>query len=282
MSNASAMPSPNSAKLLVAGREVTVEGHAGASPRDTLVMIHGWPDTQRVWDGTVAALADRWRCVRFTLPGFDAGDEPRAHSLADITELIHQVVRHAGGGAPVTLVLHDWGCLYGYHFANQHPELVARIVGVDIGDATSRAMRESLGAKAKAMVVFYQGWLALAWRVRPLSRRLTDGMARWMARMMHVRTPQPEIRAAMGYPYWITWSGQHGSHRAMRTLQVRWPVLFAYGERKPLMFHSPVWATELAAQPGCRVLGFHAGHWVMLDAAAEFHAAVREWLEATT
>jgi pimeloyl-ACP methyl ester carboxylesterase len=235
----------------------------------------------RVWDGTVAALAERWRCVRFTLPGFDAADAPRAHTLAEITELVHQVVRHVGGGAPVTLVLHDWGCLYGYHFANQHPELVARIAGVDIGDAGSRAMRNALSAKGKAMVVFYQLWLALAWRLLPLSRRLADGMARWMARLMHVRTAQAEIRAAMGYPYWITWTGTYGSHRAARTLQPRWPVFFAYGERKPMMFHSPGWAAALASQPGCRVQGFRAGHWVMLDAKEAFHAALRDWLEAT-
>ena len=35
-------------------------------------MIHGWPDTHRLWDRQVAALQDRYRCVRFALPGFDA------------------------------------------------------------------------------------------------------------------------------------------------------------------------------------------------------------------
>lgn len=272
---------PASARHVIAGRDIVIEGPANASPRQTLVLIHGWPDTLRLWDGTVAALAGRYRCVRFTLPGFDAADAPRARTLAEITELIHQVVRDAGGGAPVTLVLHDWGCLYGYHFANLHPELVARIAGVDIGDAMSRATRNSLGARAKAMVVFYQVWLALAWRLLPLSRRLADGMARWMARLMHVRTAQAEIRAAMGYPYWITWTGTYGSHRAARTLQARWPVFFAYGERKPMMFHSPTWAAALATHPGCRVQGFRAGHWVMLDAKEPFHAALGDWLEAT-
>lgn len=267
--------------VVVAGREVVIEGPADATPRDTLVMIHGWPDTLAVWDGTVAALAGRIRCVRFTLPGFDAADEPRAHALDEITELVRQVVLRAGGGVPVTLLLHDWGCAYGYHFANRHPELVARIAGVDIGDATSRALRRSLSARALAMMVAYQTWLALAWRLVALHRPLADRMARAMARWMRVRTPPQAIRAAMGYPYWITWTGRHGSHRALRPPRGPWPLFFAYGERKPLMFHSPGWAAEVAARPGCRVQGFRAGHWVMLDAREAFHAALREWLGAT-
>ena len=42
-------------------------------------MVHGWPDTYRLWDGQVEALKDRYRCVRFTLPGFDAA-QPRLRS----------------------------------------------------------------------------------------------------------------------------------------------------------------------------------------------------------
>jgi pimeloyl-ACP methyl ester carboxylesterase len=44
----------------------------GSGPK-TVVMLHGWPDTHRLWDGQVAALKERFRCVRFTLPGFDLG-----------------------------------------------------------------------------------------------------------------------------------------------------------------------------------------------------------------
>ena len=33
----------------------------------------------------------------------------------------------------VTLVIHDWGSHYGFHLAARHPELVARIVALDVG-----------------------------------------------------------------------------------------------------------------------------------------------------
>lgn len=262
----------------VAGRTVVEDGPVDASPRQTVVLLHGWPDTLRLWDATVAALSGTHRCVRFTLPGYDAADAPGARTLVEVTELLHQVVRHAGGGQPVTLVLHDWGCFFGYHFINQHPELVARIVGIDIGDAGSAELRQSLNFKAKLGVVGYQLWLAAAWRV---GGAFGDRMARKLATAMRVPTPSAEIRAAMGYPYWITWTGSHGSYKATRTLKPRVPMFFAYGKRKPFMFHSPSWADALAAQPHCKVEGYRAGHWVMLDARDAFHADLKAWLAQT-
>ncbi len=53
---------------------ITTQGidiHLDGTGPSTVLMLHGWPDTHRLWDATVAALQDRHRCVRFTLPGFD-------------------------------------------------------------------------------------------------------------------------------------------------------------------------------------------------------------------
>jgi len=249
--------------------------------RGTVVLLHGWPDTAALWDATVAALQPQWRCVRFTLPGFGAGDAPVAHTLDAVVEQVHQVVRFAGGGRPVTLLLHDWGCLFGYHFLRRHPELVSRLIGVDIGDAGSRAHRQGLPLKGKLGIVGYQLWLALAWRI---GGSVGDGMARRMARKMRVPTPPQQIRAQMGYPYWITWTGAHGSYRAVRPFRADEPVqpmCFIYGQRKPFMFHAPQWAERIAARPGNAVLGLRAGHWVMVNQPEAFNQAVSAWLAAT-
>ena len=45
--------------------------HAEGDGADTIVMVHGWPDTYRLWDAQVDAFKAQYRCVRFTLPGFD-------------------------------------------------------------------------------------------------------------------------------------------------------------------------------------------------------------------
>lgn len=264
----------------VAGIAVLIDEPADpADARGTIVLLHGWPDTAALWDGTVAELSPQWRCVRFTLPGFGPGDAPGARTLDEVVEQLHQVVRFADGGRPVTLLLHDWGCLFGYHFLRRYPALVTRVIGVDIGDAGSRAHQQELPLKGKLGIVVYQLWLALAWR---LGGAVGDGMARRMARRMRVPTPPQQIRAQMGYPYWITWTRSHGSYRAARPFSMQEPAVpmcFIYGQRKPFLFQSRAWMEALAARPGCRVVPMKTGHWVMLDAPQAFHAAVRGWLD---
>ncbi|MDE2368778.1 MAG: alpha/beta fold hydrolase [Burkholderiales bacterium] len=252
-----------------------IEVFTGGEGDDAIVMIHGWPDTHRLWDGTVAALQDRFRCVRFTLPGFDIDRPSRPTSVAAMVELIRKIVEEGGGGRPVTLLLHDWGCVFGYQFAMSHPALVSRLIGIDVGDAGSREFKRGLTAKAKAMIAGYQLWLALAWR---LGGTLGDRMTRAMARWLRCPADPAHVGAQMNYPYAMQWLGTAGGMRGLAPLEPRCPMLFFYGTRKPFLFHTSAWALVLAARPGCRVQPMRTGHWVMLDDPEGFNRALRDWL----
>jgi pimeloyl-ACP methyl ester carboxylesterase len=256
--------------MRVNGIEVLVEG-AGRP----IVMVHGWPDTLRLWDAQVAALRDRHRCIRFTLPGYDIAGEGKAYSLDEVVETIRAVVERAAPGEKVTLLLHDWGCFYGYQFAVRYPQLVDRIVGVDIGDAGSRRHLAEIGASGKLAVFAYQFWLALAWRV---GGPLGNFMARSMARLLRCPTDRRGIGWQMGYPYAVRWLGAAGGVRGLRVFDPHCPMLFMYGEKKPLMFHSRAWAQALAARPGCRSIAFPTGHWIMVSRMREFNEALLAWL----
>ena len=241
-------------------------------------MVHGWPDTHRLWDAQVEALKDRYRCVRFTLPGFDLSRPGRAYSLDEVVETIHGVVTQTCPASRVTLLVHDWGCLYRYQFAMRYPELVERIVGVDIGDAGSRGNRAERGATGMVAILTDQVWLALAWRI---GGRIVDAMARRMAVRMRCPVDPQRIGAQMCYPYAVRWLGAAGGFRGLKVFKPDVPMLYFYGERKPFMFQSGAWIKRLAEQPGSRVLGFPTGHWVMVGRPREFNEALRSWLEAT-
>ncbi len=79
--------------------------------------------------------------------------------------ILQHIVEQACPDAPVTLLLHDWGCVFGYQFALRQPQLVRRVIGVDIGDAGSPAHRAARRLHENLMVFAYQAWLALAWRI---------------------------------------------------------------------------------------------------------------------
>ncbi|MDO9197732.1 alpha/beta fold hydrolase [Rhodoferax sp.] len=264
--------------LNIDGIDVFIEGDGP----HTIVMIHGWPDTHRLWDGTVAALQSQYRCVRFTLPGFDVAQPARATSLAQMTALFSQIVEAISPGQPVTLLLHDWGCMFGYEYAMRHPARVARIVAVDIGDHNARAFLKSLTASAKWQVFAYQFWLALAWKLGgTISRALGNRMTRSMARALRCRTEPARIGWQMNYPYAMQWFGLLGGFRGAAQVDPACPLLYLYGERKPFMFHSPEWLAQVARRPGCAVQAFHTGHWVMVDQPSAFNQCVQAWLART-
>lgn len=248
-----------------------IEVHVDGAGDETIVMVHGWPDTHRLWDAQVAGLKDRYRCARFTLPGFEHGAPHRAWTLDELLAAIGAVVDRVSPDRPVILMLHDWGCVFGYEYCMRNPARVARVVGVDIGDPSSLA--RSLDLRGKLMVIGYQVILALAWLLR------SDGLARVMARALGCRTEPQAITAQMGYPYYMTWFGGADSYRRhSHGFRPQCPVLFIYGRRKPLMFHATSWLDTLRARPGSAAVEFDTGHWVMRQQPERFNQVVGDWL----
>jgi pimeloyl-ACP methyl ester carboxylesterase len=251
-----------------------VDIHVAGGGAETIVMVHGWPDTYRLWDSAVEALKTRYRCIRFTLPGFDPSTPHRAYTLGELIDFVDALVERFSPGGKVILMLHDWGCIVGYQYYVRHPERVAKIVGVDIGDAGS--LRRVMTAREKLIAVAYQVWLALAWKIG-------GGVGTWMNRFMAWLGGAPSDRTAitwrMGYPYYVLWFGGRGAFRGqVRRFTPACPMLFIYGRRKPLRFHAPAWAEELGSKPGNEVIEFDTGHWVMAEQPERFNAAVSAWL----
>ena len=260
--------------LSVAGVDVFVEG----TGESTIVMVHGWPDTYRLWEGQVAALRERYRCVRFTLPGFEPTAVRRAVPHAEMMATMRNIVETVSPGKPVTLMLHDWGCAFGYQFSMINPKLVERMIGIDIGDVGSANYRNSLTVKAKALIFGYQTFLALAWRI---GGSLGDGMTRWMAKTLRARSERGLISSHMNYPYDILWTGSNGSYKGFVPFKPAWPMLFVYGERKVFMFHSVEWLAWLNGRAGSKAVGLPCGHWVMVSQRDALNQILIDWLAAT-
>ncbi len=259
----------------ISGVDVLIEG---TGPH-TVLMVHGWPDSLRLWDSTASALQSQYRCVRFTLPRFDLG---QATSLVDMVALIASIADAVSPNAPVTLLMHDWGCIFGYEFANHHPTRIARVMAVDIGDHNSGTYLKSLSASAKLSIFVYQFWLAVAWQVgRHASPAIANRMTRWMAHTIGCRAKPSSISWAMNYPYAMAWFQTAGGFKLAKKVTPVWPLLYIYGKRKPFMFQSPRWLADVAARAHSEVQAFDTGHWVMVQKPEEFNACVSAWLDKT-
>jgi pimeloyl-ACP methyl ester carboxylesterase len=92
------------------------------------VLVHGVPDTHRVWDRVRAQLT-RKDVVALALPGFDnpapAGFTSTKEAYADwIIQQLETI------GTPVDLVGHDWGCMLTARVASIRPDLVRTWTGI--------------------------------------------------------------------------------------------------------------------------------------------------------
>ncbi|EOM75689.1 alpha/beta fold hydrolase [Rhodococcus rhodnii] len=88
---------------------VVVEGNPDG---ETLVLVHGWPDTHGMWGGVVERLGDRFRIVRFDNRGAGESSAPKGvewYSLGHLAADLFAVIEAVSPDAPVHVLAHDWG-----------------------------------------------------------------------------------------------------------------------------------------------------------------------------
>lgn len=245
----------------------------GKEDGKTIVFIQGWPDSAALWDESVAALAPTYRCVRVTLPNFDGGRSARwGYTTEEIIDALVALVRDAAKNGPVTLVLHDWGCYWGHPVHHRCPELVSRVVGLDISPHFKPSIGGALG------IIAYQSWLYWAFI---FGGALGNWMTRRMAMLMHMPGAKTRpLTARMNYPYRNGFADVFSGHAGKLT-KGYWPtcpLLFLYGEKKPFALHSEKWI-EYVKSVGGEVGALPAGHWLMADPT--FVERLVRWLERT-
>ena len=113
------------------GLEVLDEGSG-----PVVLLLHGWPDSSRLWRHQVPALRDAgFRCIVPDLRGFGEADRPDAVSayalptlVNDITTLLdHFEVERAH------VVGHDWGAALAWVTASLVPDRVDHLITLSVG-----------------------------------------------------------------------------------------------------------------------------------------------------
>lgn len=95
--------------------DVTLAVYEQGDPGDqTVLLVHGYPDTHRMWDGVAARLAKRYHVARYDVRGAGASTAPRSLSgyrLERLAEDLFAVADAVSPGRPVHVVAHDWGSI---------------------------------------------------------------------------------------------------------------------------------------------------------------------------
>lgn len=250
--------------------EILIEGKG----KQTILMLHGWPDNANIWDAQVEALKDNYRCIRFTLPGFDPKHERRTRTLDELIDFIQSVLNEVCTEEKVILMVHDWGCLFGYQFYIRYPSLVSKIIGVDIGDTVS--WNNDISPLHKAAAYSYQAMLAACWK---LGGKLGDMGTRSVAKVFNYPGPIEQVCSNMTYPYvMFRYAGKDSYLKNLEVFEPDCPFLFIYGSLSPIDSFSRNWAEKMEKKPGNKIVPFKTEHWVMLEQPKLFNQTIIAWL----
>ncbi|WP_181698018.1 SDR family oxidoreductase [Nocardia sp. GTS18] len=81
---------------------------------ETVVLVHGWPDTHHLWERVIPLLADRFHVVAYDTRGHGASTRTQRTADFRLDELagdFYAVIDAVSPDRPVHVLAHDWGSI---------------------------------------------------------------------------------------------------------------------------------------------------------------------------
>lgn len=220
---------------------------AGDPEDETVILIHGYPDTKSMWLPVMARLAPEFHVVAYDVRGAGASSAPRgwaAYRLSELAEDFAAVREAVAGPRPVHLVGHDWGGIQGWEFvtARRFEGLIASFTTI-AGPALGHAMHAARAPLSAGRVWRSLGRLRRSWYVVPLclpggptlTWRVAMGGERWRRALATVdRVPVDDDYPAST----VVADGLHGANLYRANIarrMLRPPVLGAPNARVQLL-----------------------------------------------
>jgi epoxide hydrolase 4 len=229
-----------------------------------VVLLHGFPQSRLTWKESLPVLARAgYRAVAPDLRGY--GDSPKPKGVdayqasevaADVAELIESL-----SGEPAVVVGHDWGAVMAWYLAMARPELVRKLVILNVPHpaAIARELRRSTKQKLKLL---YQLFFRLPVLPELLLRVFSHIPRDSLTPMFHYYRAVPRSRGTL--------------KKLFRRIDV--PVMIVWSEHEPVFNAAAIedlgaWVTDVRIE---RIPG--AGHFVQNDARERVHELLLDFL----
>ena len=271
---------------------VTEYGERSSSTH--VLMVHGFPDDQRMWEPVVSSLPDDWHVVTYDVRGAGRSTQPAGRAAYRSELLVEDLVAVLDASVPageqVHLVGHDWGSIAGWDVIAAEtwdPRLEGRLASyisssgpsIDHLGSLASSWRGRLRLLPQAMHSWYV-WLILVpvlpelvWRWN----RLLHPLVRWIDPTMDL----------------LPW-GRGVSHNSRRSVNL-YRVNIVRHLRRPVAWRTSVpvhlvvatrdpWVTPSAVagmEARCRRLSrveVDEGHWLPRARPAEFAGLVADFV----
>lgn len=121
------MNPPNTQRLRLSGGTELAYFTAGDPSSPAVLLVHGLPNSSRMFRGCVPVLAKTAYLIAPDLPGFGESDVLPKATFAAYAEALIELLQHLGAGRRY-LYLHDFGAPVALQIAIDAPELVSGLI----------------------------------------------------------------------------------------------------------------------------------------------------------
>jgi non-heme chloroperoxidase len=240
----------------------------------TVILVHGWKQSHRLWDETTAALAERHRVVAFDLRGMGESDKPRArYDFDEHADDLATVIRELEL-SDATLVGWSMGCTVSLQYLARGDGAVNRLVLVN-GPVRLTSTEDFPHAMAEEVVDQVLDDLAAHWPTRErafVAASIRDPHPDQVQRLFQIALQTP-LDVALRV---VREQAKLDQREVVRTLRI--PILAAYGR------HDPYYPTALAewiatnAQRGEQAIFEHSAHCIPFEEGPRFRAELESFI----
>lgn len=256
------------------------------NPKDPpVLMIHGFPDYWYSWRALMADLSRDHYAIAIDQRGYNLSDQPEGEQNYQLKYLVGDVaaVLKQVGLTKATIVGHDWGGVVAWQVAIDKPELVDRLVILNLPHL--RGLKRELATnpqqqKNSAYARFFQqdgAWKKLS--VAQLVDIAVPDKSDTDARDKQAQAMQRSSLEAMTDYYRQNYPREPYAPDTSPVVKVQAPVLMIHGLDDPFLLPGALDGTWQWVDNELTVVTLpHVGHFVLRDAPTRVIPLVRTWL----
>jgi epoxide hydrolase 4 len=243
------------------------------------VLLHGFPEYRITWRRQLPVLAAAgFRAIAPDLRGYGESPKPSAIDEYQLPKLVEDVAELID--EPCVLIGHDWGALVAWFLAMTKPELVKKLVIINVPHPALfvRELRRSPKQKLLASYqLFFQLPVLPELFMRVFGRMLMKRAGRFSPEQIDAYAAHWKRNIRTMLHYYRAMRKTRGALRPMmRRIDV--PTLIIWGEREPVMLPSTLEGTEEWV-PDVRIVKVaRAGHFAQHDQTEKVNELLLEFL----
>ncbi len=263
---------------------------------ELVILLHGFPECWYSWRHQLPVLGRRYHAVAPDLRGYNLSDKPAGVENYRIECLVDDVVGLIDyfDKPNAAIVAHDWGAGIAWALAQRHPELVTKLVAMQVPPPAAWRANFSLRQLRRSWYMFFfqlprvpERWAS----ANDFAR--IDKMFRETSARKGAFTPEDiaVYKEALRQPGALTAGLNYYRANVFKSLfrggvetpargRIKVPTLFIFGEQDMAIIPETVRGLERFIDAPLRELRIpDSGHWVQNEAIDEVNNALLEFLE---